>query len=53
MFDTLSVPIIEGTLNTLTLTPFQINENTTSSGNVSRRIYLGSKDVADGTVRII
>lgn len=52
-FDELSIPIMEGKLNTLTVSSFELHQSTTSTGNPSRRIYLGSKEVADGTVRVI
>ena len=49
-FSYLNVPIIEGELKTITLTRKDFESNTNISGNLSRRFYLGYKNVADRSV---
>lgn len=51
-FDTLEVPVVEGEVKTFTTNKRKLKSNINVNGNVSRRIYLGFKNVADSTVTI-
>ena len=52
-FDTMTVPVMEGTVSSIEVQKTQLANTLTSAGIPSRRIYLGSTDVADGTVRVL
>lgn len=49
----IDIPIIEGEVRSLKITKGSLRSNMTSSGNISRRIYLGYTNVADHTVEIV
>lgn len=51
-FDYIDVPIVEGELHTITMLKSDLLNNKNSNSNVSRRIYLGFKNVADRSVSI-
>lgn len=46
------IPVFEGEYREKSVTREQLSTNLTSAGTVSRRIYLGSENVADGSVEI-
>lgn len=49
-FSSIEIPIIEGELKTLVMTKQDFENNKNSSSNTSRRVYLGFKNVAEGSV---
>lgn len=52
-FDTLYIPIMEGTVHKITLSKNDLNEYLNDNGNISRRIYLGYTNVADKSIEIV
>nr|DAQ48040.1 MAG TPA: baseplate wedge protein [Bacteriophage sp.] len=51
-FDYIDVPVIEGIARTITYTKDDLVNNINTDGDNSRRLYLGYKNVAEGTVTI-
>ncbi len=51
-FSFIDIPVIEGDVRTLSMTRDDFENNVNVSGNISRRIYLGYQNVADGSVQI-
>lgn len=51
-FEELEVPVVEGEVKTFVTNKRKLKSNVNVAGNVSRRIYLGFKNVADSTVTI-
>lgn len=52
-FDYIDIPVMEGIARTVSWSKDDLNSNKNVDGDVSRRIYLGYKNVSDGSVEII
>ena len=52
-FDYIDIPVMEGIARTVTWSKDDLTSNKNVDGDVSRRIYLGYKNVSDGSVEIV
>jgi hypothetical protein len=52
-FEYIDIPVMEGISRTMTWSKDDLNSNKNVDGDVSRRIYLGYKNVSDGSVEIV
>lgn len=52
-FEYIDIPVMEGIARTVTWSKDDLNSNKNVDGDVSRRIYLGYKNVSDGSVEIV
>ena len=52
-FDYIDIPVMEGIARTVSWSKDDLKSNKNVDGDVSRRIYLGYKNVSDGSVEIV
>jgi len=52
-FDYIDIPVVEGIARTVSWSTDDLKSNKNVDGDVSRRIYLGYKNVSDGSVEIV
>ena len=52
-FDYIDIPVMEGITRTVSWSKDDLKSNKNVDGDVSRRIYLGYKNVSDGSVEIV
>ena len=52
-FDYIDIPVMEGIARTVSWSKDDLTSNKNVDGDVSRRIYLGYKNVSDGSVEIV
>ena len=52
-FDYIDIPVMEGIARSVTWSKDDLTSNKNVDGDVSRRIYLGYKNVSDGSVEIV
>ena len=52
-FDYIDIPVVEGIARTVSWSKDDLKSNKNVDGDVSRRIYLGYKNVSDGSVEIV
>ena len=52
-FDYIDIPVMEGIVRTVSWSKDDLKSNKNVDGDVSRRIYLGYKNVSDGSVEIV